>query len=38
MDEKKYAILAISESWPNSNVKNDEVDTVCQYWTGREIQ
>ena len=26
MDEKKYAILAISESWLNSSVKNAEVE------------
>lgn len=26
MDEKKYAILAISESWLNSRVKNAEVE------------
>ena len=26
MDEKKYAILAISESWLNSTVKNAEVE------------
>ena len=26
MDEKKYAILAISESWVNSSVKNAEVE------------
>ncbi|CAH3183434.1 unnamed protein product [Porites evermanni] len=27
MDEKKYAILAISESWLNSSVKNAEVES-----------
>ena len=26
MNEKKYAILAISESWLNSSVKNAEVE------------
>ena len=41
MDEKKYAILAISESWLNSSLKNaeGEIDGFSfQDWTGRETQ
>ena len=41
MDETKYAILAISESWLNSSLKNAEAEIdgfSFQDWTGRETQ